>query len=321
MSAPTELSTYLKASNQELVAAAGPHLNQEDLLTYVQGQLPEAKMETCQMHLAYCPDCLQRWRDVRDFYAPPTTDEPEAGEFELRREWKQLWGRIQTAAPTDSTKSTSQSAPPLPFRFRSWIAIAACVPLLLGLGTITSFWRQERQQRIAAQAVTAQLQSNQQELLDRLAQLQQTPSKEPQMEEMLKQERAKTQELQMRVNELSQPQTNTEFYELPLASGTTRSEVQEKMPPIEINVRASAQSWLLKITPDKPDEFANYLIKILDLHNATKWESGKLTLDQGQSKVVTFRKDFLSQGKYQINIYGQHKSGAKLLGKYTLKLN
>jgi anti-sigma factor RsiW len=311
----------MKAVSSKSAEAVGRHLSEEEMIAFYQGQLPEAEREAGRAHLAYCPECLQLWRDARDFCAPAEEGEVEAGEFEARREWKELWSRIQTDPQTAATTSSQIAQRSSAFASRTALALAAGIALILGLGTVTLFWQQERRERIQAQEAAARMQTERQDLLAQVTQLVQASRTQPQIEEQLKQERAKNQELQARLDESSQPQTNNSIFELQLPGSNTRSNDQDIKPAPEISVPAYAKSWVLRITPDKPEEFPGYVLKISDRQNVTKWESNRLKLDQSQSLVATFPSAFLNKGRYQLLVYGWNGSGLKLLGKYDLKLN
>ncbi len=322
MNPQSELGMYMKAARSKSVEAAGRHWSQEEMIAFYQGQMPEAECEASRAHLAYCPECLQLWRDVRDFCAPAEAGEAEASEFDVRREWKELWGRIQTD-PQTATR-TEIAHRPSRFAWRAALPLAASIALALGTGTVALFWQQERQQRIEAQQAAAQLQVNQQEMQARVAHLEQTGKTQSQFDEQLKLEREKNQELKARLDQLSlsqatQPQTNNRIYELQLPGSSMRGSNQGNKPSAEIPISASAKSWILRVAPDKPEEFSSYVIKILDSRNATKWDSGSLKLDQSQNLVATFPGSFLNKGRYQLLIYGQNGSGLKLLGKYEVR--
>ncbi|HMX26382.1 MAG TPA: hypothetical protein PKC13_12320, partial [Blastocatellia bacterium] len=295
--------------------AISRHLSEAEMIALYQGTLPDA--EAGKDHLTQCSECLQLWRDVHDFLAPADAEEPEAGEFELRREWKELWGSIQADLKNNQPVIAPAKAetPARFFNRRTALSLAAGVLLTASLSAVTLFWRQERRERLEAQETAARLQTAQQELLARVGQLEQSSP----INAQLKQEQEKRQELEMRLAELNQPQSNQPTYELMLARNE-RGNAPTNSTDYNINVPASAKSYLLRISPDSAETFTAYVIELFDRQNRQVWKSERLK-PKNETLSVTVPRAYLSEGSYRLRLTGWKGNSAERIGDYNLKLS
>src|SRR5512132_196718 len=72
------------------------HPTDEQLISYVGGNLPAPAQERVQAHLVDCDQCLELLKDVEHFFESPRQDEELIGEERLHA-WAELWKRIQVA--------------------------------------------------------------------------------------------------------------------------------------------------------------------------------------------------------------------------------
>lgn len=317
MTPQSEFRIYMKAAASQPAKVISRHLSEAEMIALYQGTLTAAATEAGNTHITQCSECLQLWRDVRDFLAPATTEEPEAGEFELRREWKDLWGRIQadqqTVVKPAATKTGRSSFLPRPA-----LSLAAGLLLTVSLGAVTLFWRQERRDRLQTQQTTARLETAQQELLARIRQLEQSGNAQFQLSEQLKQEQEKRLELETRLAELNQPQTSLPTYELMLARNE-RGNAPANQPTYDISVPASAKSYLLRISPEGAENFSAYGIELFDNQNRMVWKSERLR-PENESLSVTFPRGYLNEGKYRLRLTGWKGKASTRIGEYNLNL-
>ncbi len=318
MTSQTEFRIYMKAAGSQSAQAVSRHLSEAEMIALYQGTLPPAAGEAGKNHLTQCSECLQLWRDVRDFLAPASSEEPEAGEFELRREWKELWGRIQADRKNNQSATAPAAKLETPARSstrRAALSLAAGALLTVSLGVVTLFWRQERGERQQAQQSAARLQATQQELLTRVSQLEQSSPTSAQ----LKQEQEKRQELEMRLAESNQPQTSVPMYELMLAR-KERNNAPSAPADYNINVPASAKSFMLRISPDSAEAFPAYVIEIFDRQNRQAWKSERLK-PENETLSVTFPRAYLSEGTYRLRLMGWKGNTTERIGEFNLKLS
>ncbi len=129
---------------KELTSAArrqtGKPPSPEELIAYQDGTLPEADRGRVQNQLALLPESAQT---LLDLVLLSKMESPEQGaEVEgYVPDWAHLKARLKADEPTVSEART-ESATAHVRRWQVW-ALAACLPLLLGLGGLV--WLQERE--------------------------------------------------------------------------------------------------------------------------------------------------------------------------------
>ena len=300
---------YMKAAITTS-APPGRHLSEAELVALHQGQLPASERETARLHLADCDECLQVFGDTRDFFNPAREDETPVGDLEARREWKDLWSRIQAGEETSTLYTPRKRAFAAS---RATLALAASLVLAIGIGVLALLWRLERQEKFQARQAAERLQTDRQELLARIDQLEQSAKQSE--SERIKQESERARALESQLAALNQPQTNIAEYEM-LLTGEARGGGDQ----YEIKVPPSARSYALKIMPDKPEEFTSYVVELIDRQNRRVWESEKLRLDANGGLIIGFPRAFLGEGKYLLRLYGWDGRANRRVGEYDLTL-
>lgn len=309
-----ELRIYMKAACAKFDDGSGRHLSEDEMIAFCQERMAAPERETARSHLVRCGECLQLFRDARDFFDPDREGEPAVVDVEIRRGWKELLNHIRADEATGALFGRRRRAFAAS---RASLALAASVLLAIGLSAFLALlWRQERQERLQTQKAVEELHTSQQELLSRIKELEQSTKQTGlSNDERLKLESEKVRALESQLAALNQPQTNITEYELLLGSGARGSNV-----PYEIKVPPSARSLALKIMPDKPEEFASYIIELVDRQNRKVWKFERLNPDPGGSLIIAFPRAFLSEGKYRLRLYGWKGNTTHRVGEYDLTL-
>jgi hypothetical protein len=302
----SELRPYMKAIGRESADQLGHHLGHDELIAFKQGNMAASEREAARAHLLRCDQCLAIFRDVNDFFEPRREDEIEMSEFEARRGLRDLRERLRIADILHAVAAqTSAGQPRLNLRLASAIA-AGLLIVVTPVGLWALLLRQENQ-RLAAQVRTLQ-----QESQAHLAQVEEARQHQTDEARRL---RENLENLKKQVAALNQPQINITQYELLLAG-----EARGNNSPYEVKVPPHAQSYLLKILPDKPEEFSSYVVELVGDQNRTAWKSERLKPDPGGSLIVAFSRTFLSEGKYRLRVFGWKGKTTRQVGEYALTL-
>ncbi|MDX2029637.1 MAG: zf-HC2 domain-containing protein [Blastocatellia bacterium] len=87
-------------ASREEIAAAGPrssvgcHYDESALIDYAEGTISREERAQIETHLTQCAACRELASDVSAFFDPIREEEIDLTEFEVRRGWKDLRGRI-----------------------------------------------------------------------------------------------------------------------------------------------------------------------------------------------------------------------------------
>ncbi|MCI0388685.1 MAG: hypothetical protein MOB07_07945 [Acidobacteria bacterium] len=160
-----EFQRYMRAASGKFEGDPGRHLSEKELIAYQQGQLEADEREKAQAHLVQCGVCIEVFKDISDFFEPAREGKETVSEAEIRREWQDLWQRVQieytSASPVPHSGLVGLLLLP-----RMAFAFVACLALALLLTGAWVLWlRQEKQQ------LTGQWQTEQRESAERYRQL------------------------------------------------------------------------------------------------------------------------------------------------------
>jgi hypothetical protein len=167
---PQEFRAYMKAANRTSDNHDN-HLSEAQVIAYCRSEMSEAEYETAQTHLLACEQCIALFRNARDFVEPARADEGEVTVAETNEAWQSLRPHLQTAATTAASPRRLRWL----MDSRATLALAASLLISFGaLAWFTWRYRQEQQSRRHSEEIAAQLANRQKELEQQLSQLQQS---------------------------------------------------------------------------------------------------------------------------------------------------
>jgi hypothetical protein len=320
-----EFRAYMKAANSTS-GNDDRHLSEARTIAYCRGEMSPVEHEAAQAHLVGCEPCIALFRSASDFLAPAGANDEVVTAAETNEAWQSLWERAQTRPPTHvggagTTVVHADFQRPRDKRFfldsRITLAMAACLLISFGaLGLLGwRFW-QERQSRRQSQEVAVQLESKQRELQQRLSQLEQSGG------DQLKRERdqrlaaeTKRDQLQAQLAAAQQAWQNIPVYTARLSSERGAED------DLSLYFTTAAQAALLRLLMNKPYEFPEYAIELVDQHGEIVREFSGLR-PTGDDGALSFRLDraTLSAAKYRLRLFGQRGKTKKQLGEYALSV-
>jgi hypothetical protein len=314
-----ELSRYMRAIFEESAGHSNPHLSTAELIAYQKGTLDEFAQKQAQFHLLACPQCIEAFKDVSEFFAPAREDEPDTNEFEIRRQWHAFKQRFPVSGqyPKDSAvnKVSGRSAPIHLF----WATAAGVLLALGGAGLWIGKYRMENQN------LSRQVQSEQSNSRASIERLQDENRK---LEERLQESKTEISGLHKQLEEgqaqsaagSNQPFTNTQSFEL-LPNATFKS--AEKVAGNKLVAPAWAKSFLLVLSVSTldADNYSEYALDIFDLQGRLmgKRITG-LAPDRARFNrfTVTLPRTWLKGGGYKLRLWGRTRSGWQQVAEYEM---
>jgi hypothetical protein len=318
-----EFHHYMNAVNRTMGSNDDHHLTDVQMIAYCRDEMSVAEHDAAESHLVSCEQCVQLFRNARDFLDPARDDEDQVTAAETDEAWQSFQERVQREAPT-STRS--EEANVLPGRFpltRSSTALRR-VTLLLAASLLISFgavgwqtwrWLQERHSRRQSQELASQLESRQRELEQQLRQLEQSGNDQLKREhEQRLALEAERDRLQTQLETVQQAAQQIPEYVARLTS--------ERGTEDEVRIRFSGPSKLarLRLMISKPYEYPFYAIELSD-------QSGRILLrrsglrpsgDAGELRLLVNR-SVLSAGRYELRLFAGKEQ--KPLGEYGLSVS
>jgi anti-sigma factor RsiW len=324
MTQQEEFRAYMKAANRTSGNFGDSHLSEAQMIAYCRGEVSAAEREAAEAHLVGCEECVALFRSARDFLEPARADEAEIGNAEINQAWRLLLKRVQPpaservdgAGPNIAQRDFKRPRKKK-FFSASWVPISLAASLFICFGAVSWLtWRlsEEQQTRRQSQELATQLESKQRELEERLSQLEQSGG------DQLKRERdqrlaaeAKRDQLETQLAAAERTSRNILVY-----SKTLSSERGAK-DDLELHFTAAAQAALLRLLRNKPYEFPEYAIELIDQRGEIVREISGLrpTGDDGALSILLNRAAF-SAGKYKLRLFGQQGQTKKQLGEYGL---
>jgi hypothetical protein len=314
-----EFRAYMKAANRT-PGNDNRHLSEAEMIAYCRGEGSEIEREAAQAHLVACEQCIALFRSASDFLEPEREDE-KISTIEINQEWRSLSKRVgipsadNAVAETSVVKGEFQGSRDKKFFLDSRITLAMAACLLISLSAVGwltwRFW-QERESRRQSQEVASQLERKQQELEQRLSQLEQSGG------EQLKREREQRLAAEVERDRLqaliagAQPdKLDSPVY---LRLSAERGSGQE----LQLKIMNAAQVRLLI---NKPDAFSDYTVELLNQDGKVVRNISSLR-PHGTDRALSFRlkRGTLSTGKYKLRLFGQEGKTQKQLGEYGLSV-
>jgi cell division protein FtsB len=285
----------MKPLNQEFYDSKH-HASNDDLIDYMGGRLAEPAHERIQSHLVECDECLDLFRDVRDFFESHRGAEPliTGG---IANEWQALWKRITDEEGSELRTFSGRQKMSWASSSASW-ALAAMLLVVLGIGILAVMQRRQKQQLVmqleTVQQQTAALQTEQQNLVNRTKQLEQ--------ENFQLQERARSAPPSRDAQsvEIRRPELNAPIYDLYAQNFIRRSAVpgeanRIKLPP-------SANSMVLVLNGEGIPPASSYGIEILSSGGQVIWRAKGLKRDRLGNFTLTIDRSFLGKGTYRLRL-------------------
>ena len=300
--------------NREFQYDSTHHPSDEELIKYLGGRLTESAHEGVQSHLVECAECLELFKDVRDFFEPHRENEQVISE-DIRRERTAFWNRIKDEEKREDRLPDGR-------RRGFWaspsasLALAAMLLVALGLGGWAIMQRRQRQQLTrqleVAQQQAAQLQTEQQKLSERAKQLEQesldlqerirsgAPSRGPQRVEVRK------------------PELNAPIYDLYARDFSQRS--GNKSEVNRVKLPSMAKSMVLILNGAGLASSSSYEIEILNNNDQVIWRAKGLEKGHLGNFTLTIDRSFLGKGTYRLKLYGQAGQSPRPLAEYVMQI-
>lgn len=334
MSESDEARIYMKAVLPELEDVAGPHPDADALAAYQQGRLSGSARALVQDHLVTCDECLSRFKDAAEFFAPPRE---AVSEFEMQREWKALWRQIEeeqeVAAPAGAV--APQAGPQGWQRKALPLALAAGLALALALPLAWAVWS-----RRESQGAVRRLESEQRETAARLKELEEEnrrlreqaresrPTDDPGAGELAASEqenerlRGQLEALRQRheseLAELRRPQLNAPLYDVLPQEMTVRSAAGREVTRIELP--PGKRSFTLILNGEGLPPYPRYDIEIRRRGGKTVWRGRGLRQEGGGNFVLTLDRSFLGEGRYTLRLLGRSAEGTQAVAEYDISV-
>jgi hypothetical protein len=292
--------------------ASVKHPLDAELVDYLNGRLADSACENIQEHLVVCDQCLELFRDMRNFFDAHRRDEQMITE-DITSEWRGLWNRIK-----EEPQRHQPAAIPVRSRFRPgsavMVGLAAAVLLVFGLGLWALSQRLQKQELAArlagAEKQTAELQIERANLGDRV--------KQSEQEKLELQERARL-AMESRASERANtraPELNVPIYDLYARNFSRRSGGETELN--RIKAPAAASLLVLILNGEGLASSASYRIEILSQKGRTIWRGKGLTKGHLGNLTVTVDRTLLPNGTYSLKLFGPE--GTNALAEYLLRI-
>ena len=304
----------MKPDNQELQYDSNHHPSNGEMIDYVGGRVTQTAHEDIQSHLVECDECLELFKDVRDFFESRRKDEPIIT-ANITPEWRALWNRIKDEETTEDRVPDGRRRG---FRPSPSVSFALAAMLLVGLAIgIWAIIQHRQKQQLArqlevAQQRSSQLQTEQQNLAERAKQLEQ--------ENLDLQERARSaaQSRDQQRIEIRKPELNAPIYDLYARDFSRRSENESEVN--RIKVPSTANSIVLILNGEGLASSSSYGIEIFSNNGQAIWRAKGLRRGHLGNFTVTIDRLFLGKGTYRLKLYGQDGQSAKSLAEYVMRI-
>jgi len=320
MSAKEEFRRYLRAATTMPDNPHGSHPDERDLIACCEGHLASDEQEKIQIHLAQCRECLQVYRDIMDFFAPPTEAEPARGEVEVRRAWNAFQQRMK---PEDATSRLAGVAPSvlqqtsaflstrlfglfeLRFTVQTALATAAMLLLVVGLTGGWALWLNNNRQQLSRQLSEARSQAAQvAPLLEEHRELQ------AQVENLKRGYESKLADLQ-------KPQLNASVFDVFPEGVVQRSGSGSTN---QLAVPAEAREFTLVLNGEGVPKHPRYTVEISRYGGEVLWRGEGLQQDGFGSFFIRVHQSFMNEGAYLLKLYGGASQGFKPIARYRLNI-
>jgi flagellar motor protein MotB len=292
--------------------ASVTHPLDADLVDYLNGRLVDPACESIQEHLVVCDQCLELFKDMRNFFDGHRPDE-QLITADIASEWRGLWNRIQEEPLPHQPADIPVSARLRP-GWEVMAALAATLLLVFGLSLWALSQRRQKQELAArlegSEKQTAALQIERAQLEGRV--------KQSEQEKLELQERTR-QATESRATE--RPNTSTAELNVPIYDLYARNFSRRSGGEIELNrikAPAKASSLVLILNGEGLASSPSYRIEILSEKGRPLWRGKGLLKGHLGNLTVTVDRTLLPNGSYSLRLFGQE--GASVLAEYLLRI-
>lgn len=288
-----ELRRYLEALGEEWEDRLRRHLDEDELIAYVRGELEAEDAERMRSHLVRCDACTAALKDVADFFEPIREGEEPIPRRVLRREWKTLWRRVRAG---------EKVVIGAPFSLSPAFALAASLLVAVGL-ILSTFHLWQQRQRLAMQLQTEQTRRQELERENQLLQ---------------EQARALQSQYESQLAQLRQPQPNIPVYDVFSQQMLRRSGAPS--PVNQVTVPPTTENFSVILVGESRAKYREYEIKIVDAGGQVRWRATGLRPGPQGNFTLLLARAFLSAGDYRIIVLGQRGRQSQLVAEYLLSL-
>ena len=296
-----DLRHYMKVVQNESHKSNGRHLSDDELMTLLQqGDLREDERVSLRAHLVECSQCIDTFKEMRDFLADDSPAQPQVDEIAKERVWRAV--RPQSVA--DKSPKTTRRRPIIAH------AVAACLAIMFIIAGILAInlWQQK-------QFLLSQLQNEQKqnaEIAEKIKALegQQQPPQVPPATPNTDTER--------QVAKLKEPSINTLILDVFPTDSTERGSGSGSNTP---TIPSTAKNFVLLLNAAGRPQYPNYQVEILDGNNKTVWTSAGLKRDNLGNFSLSLTKDFLPRGGYRLRVYGISGQKRQHVADYSVRVN
>lgn len=289
------------------------HLSDDELIDYLNGRPTDDRREDVQAHLVGCDECLEHFRDVRDFFEPHREGD-QMITVDIRREWTTLWDRIGKEEVETKPESDSPRRRLRPYAVGFALAAVLLLALLLGLWAVQQ--RRENQRLIgqleAAQQRSVQIEGERKEMAERLRQAEQEKL------ELQERERSEAQSQPPRRNdnEVRKPELNIPIYDLYARDFSRRSGNESEVNSIK--APATSNSMVLILNGEGLPASPSYRIEVIGNDGQVIWRGGGLTKGHLGNLTLTVERGLFSKGMYRLKLYSQN--GRAAVAEYLVRV-
>ncbi len=299
-----EFRRYLEALGEGWEDHLKRHLDEDELIGYVRGELEPGDVQRLQSHLVHCDACMAALTDVADFFEPLREGEEPIRERVLRREWKSFWQRVRA-----EERATAREDVPVWFRPRAMFVLAASLLVIVGF---LSFWTWHLRREIQQLARQAQSERT------RRAELERENRRLQEQSDVIKRDyESRLSELESDLAQLREPELNIPIYDVLSREFLLRSESASVVNHIVVS--HTARSFSLVLNAEDQPKYPTYTIEIVDRGGHVRWRAAGLHRDRHGNFTVTLNRAFLSPGKYIL--YGQRGERLQRIAEYIVSLS
>lgn len=290
------------------------HPSDEQLVDYLRGQLDEAGHESVQAHLVDCDQCLELFRDVRHFFESNRKNE-QIITVDVTQEWRKQWNRVKDEEKTEDRIGDVGRRGVGAGLVRSFaVAATLLVAIAMAVWAIMESRQKQRfaQQLEIAELRSAQLQSEQENLVERVTQLEQ------ESRNLQERVRSAPQSGGGKHVETREPELNVPIYDLYARNSTDRSAGQSDVNRIKAPPKASSMVFILN--GEGLASAGGYTLEILNDAGQVIWRAGGLTKGHLGNFTVTIDRSFLGKGTYRLKLLEPNGRTPKPSREYLLRI-
>jgi hypothetical protein len=313
-----EFRVYMKAVSRGLEDESALHITEEVLIAYQQDRLDGPERSSVQHHFTQCSNCLDRFKDVSDFFEPARREEESPGQAMIAGEWE-FFKRRNLSDPSPASIDKRHRFFSLFFAPRT-LALAAAIIIAVTAGW--SFWLLNQREQLARQLEkekalwgdqTSKLEQENRGLHEENSAARQ---REAQLEKEKQELQHRAEIYESQIAALKQPELNSPIYDIYQQGSAQRSTDNEAKNSVLIARKAKTVTLILN-GADQP-EHREYAIEMLSQKGKLRWRRDGLRRDNLGNFVVTLNRASLGEGRVLLKIYGRSDQRSQLIGEYSI---